>query len=52
VQTLLVLDLLGDETPRRRDRAEFRSEAVEVATALGPARLRAEPTTRERFCDG
>nr|MDT0658911.1 hypothetical protein [Micromonospora sp. DSM 115978] len=51
-QTLLVVDLLGDEMPRRRDRADFRSEVVEVASALGPARLRAEPTTLERFCDG
>ncbi|MDG4832307.1 hypothetical protein O7627_23785 [Solwaraspora sp. WMMD1047] len=52
VQTLLVVDLLGDEPLRRRDRADFRSEAVELASALGPARLRAEPTTRERYCDG
>lgn len=52
LQTLLVVDLLGDERLTRRDRAAFRAEVVDVALAAGPARLTAEPTDRDRNCDG
>ncbi|MDG4789559.1 hypothetical protein O7626_27165 [Micromonospora sp. WMMD1102] len=52
LQTLLLVDLLGDERLTRSDRAAFRAEVVELALTAGPARLTAEPIDRDRDCDG
>lgn len=51
-QTLLLVDLLGDEQLSRADRAAFRAEAVDVALTIGPARLTVTPADQERDCDG
>ncbi|MEQ4301363.1 hypothetical protein ABNF97_08230 [Plantactinospora sp. B6F1] len=52
LQTLLLVDLLGDERLTRCGRTAFRAEAVDVALTAGPARLTVEPTDRDRNCDG